>query len=50
MMTQHKAVMNNVKFRILEKDNTLSVIGGDADGLKLGVEIFSCYLNQHGRW
>lgn len=38
------------KFRILEKDNTLTVMGGDAAGLKLGTEIFSCYLNQHGKW
>lgn len=38
------------KFRILEKDNSLTVKGGDAAGLKLGTEIFSCYLNQHGKW
>ena len=38
------------KFRILEKENTLTVKGGDDDGLKLGTEIFSCYLNQHGKW
>ena len=38
------------KFRILEKDNSLTVKGGDAEGLKLGTEIFSCYLNQHGKW
>lgn len=38
------------KFRILENGSTITVKGGDAEGLKLGTEIFSCYLNQHGKW
>lgn len=41
-------------FRILEWREKgriiLRVMGGDAAGLKLGTEIFSCYLNQHGKW
>ncbi len=41
-------------FRILEWREkgriVLRVMGGDAAGLKLGTEIFSCYLNQHGKW
>jgi len=41
------------KFRILEakKGRTiLTVVGGDSAGLKLGVEMFCAYLNQHGKW
>ena len=40
-------------YRILEakKGRTiLTVVGGDAAGLKLGVEMFCAYLNQHGKW
>ena len=42
------------KYRILEiakgGRTTLTVVGGDSAGLKLGVEIFCTYLNQHGKW